>query len=85
MKGGPFALILPWPDLGLVVSRVSPNSGPMSASLKKQAGNGPGRLHIEESKIFEEQQLETFGKFFFPKNYLVKKSRILLKNSNETL
>ena len=36
-------------------------------SISKQDGNVPSRRHILGSKIFKEQLLEKFGKFFFSK------------------
>ena len=39
----------------------------MSSYEKKQDGNVPSRRHILGSKIFKEQLLEKFGKFFSKK------------------
>ena len=59
----------------------------MFLSRKQQDGNVPSRRHILGSKIFKEQLLEKFGKFFskkFLKFFFEKKvflSRTMPKNS----
>ena len=83
MKGGPFGLSLPWPDLASggfrIVSKKWTDQCEDCSLKKKQDGNVPSRRHILGSKIFKEQLLDIFGKnYFFSKelflNFFFEKS-----------
>ena len=67
LKGGPFGLSLPWPDLASgaqVVSGLFLKSGPISVRIglkkKKQAGNGPSRRQSKAQKQQKDFQVFLF-------------------------